>query len=90
MTTSVIPILAVLGVFLAYALLAPIVMNVGRFAGRTWLFCPERHEYARIGVNAVGAAFSTAYGAPDVSVRACSLLKSGEVCDERCLAGAQF
>jgi hypothetical protein len=90
MTTSVMPILVVLGVFFAYALLAPIAMNIGRFTGRNWLFCPDREEYAQVRVNPLRAALSTSYGAPDVTVRTCTLLKPGQACDEHCLDGAKF
>ena len=90
LTTAIITVAVVLGVFLTYAVLAPVIANLGRFMGRTWLFCPEHQEYALIGVNPLGAAFTAGYGSPSLAVRRCTLRKPGEVCDERCLEGADF
>ena len=90
MATSTVLILVVLGVFLAYTVAAPILLNVNRFIGRSWLFCPEHQEYAQVGVNTLGAAFTSGYGAPDLSVRRCTLRKPGEFCDEQCLNDARF
>lgn len=90
MSTSLATIIAVLAVFAGYTLLAPIVANLGRFWGSTWLMCPEHREYGRVRLNAVGAALTAGYGGPDLAVRRCSLRKPGEACDERCLHGADF
>lgn len=90
MTTSLILSVVFLGVFLLYAVAAPVLTNIGAFLRRTWLLCPERQEYASVGVHPFGAALSTGYGAPSLAVRTCSLRKPGETCDERCLAGAKF
>lgn len=90
MATSLILTIVFLAVFLAYAVGAPLLTNLGVFLHRAWLFCPEREEYARVGVHAFGAALSTGYGAPHLSVRSCSLLKEGETCNERCLLNATF
>jgi hypothetical protein len=90
MTTIATLTLLVLGVFLIYSVLGPVALNVGRFLKRAWLYCPEHQEYARVGVHPFGAALTAAYGGPTLHVRRCSLLKGGEVCDEKCLAGADF
>lgn len=90
MSTTATLILIVLGVFLAYSVLAPLALNLGRFIGRSWLFCPEHQEYARVGVHPFAAAFTAGYGAPALSVRRCSLLPPGQACDEQCLNGAHF
>ena len=90
MTTSLWIILVVLGVFAIYTLAAPLAFNISRFLGRSWLFCPDRREYAQVRVNAVGGALSSAYGHPNLSVRGCSIRHPGETCDEKCLHGAEF
>jgi len=90
MTTSLWIILAVLGVFAAYTLVAPLALNIGRFIGRSWLFCPDRREYAQVRLNAIRGALSSAYGNPHVTVRGCSIRNPGETCDEKCLHGAAF
>lgn len=90
MSTSLILTIIFLGVFLAYAIVAPLLTNIGVFLRRSWLYCPEHAEYARVGIHPMGAALSTGYGAPHLSVRSCSLLKPGETCSERCLQDAKF
>ncbi len=89
-TTMLLVTVAVLGVFLSYTVLAPLAMNVARFVGRNWLFCPHRHRYGRVKLNALWAALSAGYGAPLLSVRRCSLLSKGETCDQRCLEEADL
>jgi hypothetical protein len=90
MTTTLSLILSVLGIFALYALVAPIALNVGRYVGRNWLFCPEHQEYARVGVRPLGAALGVAYGARSLSVRRCTLLGRGQTCDAQCLSGVQY
>ncbi len=84
-TTMMLVTVAVLGVFFSYTVLAPIAMNVARFVGRTWMFCPHHHRYGRVKLNALWAALSGGYGAPLLSVRQCTLLGKGETCDQKCL-----
>jgi hypothetical protein len=90
MTMTMLLTIVFLGVFVAYAIAAPFVSNIGRFLRRTWLYCPEHEEYARVGVHPMGAAVLAGYGEPPLSVRSCSLLKPGQRCDEGCLDGAEF
>ena len=90
MSTIPMLMLVILGVFLAYAIVAPVALNVTRFAKRTWLFCPDHQEYAQIRLHPLSAALTAGYGAPALSVRRCTLLKPDEVCDENCLRGAEF
>jgi hypothetical protein len=90
MTTTLWIVVGVLGVFVAYTLVAPLALNVGRFLHRTWLFCPERKEHALVGVHALSSALRSAYGDPKLSVRTCSILKPGETCDANCLEKAAF
>jgi hypothetical protein len=85
MTTSMMLSVVFLGVFLLYAIAAPVVTNIGRYLGLSWLLCPEHQEYARVGVHPFSAALTAGYGAPKLSVSRCSLLKPGETCEERCL-----
>ncbi|HKI99361.1 MAG TPA: hypothetical protein VKB51_12890 [bacterium] len=90
MVTSLTLTVIFLGVFLAYVVAAPLLTNLGRFLYRAWLFCPEHEEYARVGVHPFEAALTAGYGAPQLAVRSCTLLKPGERCHERCLNGADF
>jgi len=85
MMTLAIVFTAILAVFAAYAVVAPLVLNYGRFGGGLHLTCPERNDGATVQVNAAGAALFSAYGERHLHMRSCNLLKHGEVCDEVCL-----
>ena len=90
MTTVTVLVLVFAGVFLAYTVGAPVLLNISRFLGRTWQYCPTHEEYARVGVHSLGAALTSGYGAPVLHVRRCNLLRPHESCDERCLEDARF
>lgn len=87
MTTPMLLITIVLGVFVAFSLVAPLVFNVDRFAGHQRLFCPTHDTYGDLTLHAGGAALSAAYGEPYLRVRRCTLRGDGEPCPEDCLAG---
>lgn len=90
MTISLILTVVFLGMFLAYAVGVPLVTQIGAYLHPVSVFCPGRETYARVGVHPLGAALSTGYGMPHLSVRSCTLLKPGEHCNERCLERATF
>lgn len=90
MFTAALVLGSILVVFASYTVLAPLVMNYGRFAGFFRLPCPERHTDARVEVNAAGAAISSAYGGRNLHVAHCSLLDRGAVCDGACLKGMEM
>ena len=74
-------------VFAAYALLAPLAMNFGRFSQPFHVPCPECTVEADVEVKATRAALGAAYGLGNkaLQVRRCSLLPKGETCDGACL-----
>jgi hypothetical protein len=80
-------LMTVLVVFATYTVLAPLVLNFGRFDCGFALHCPDRQEGAVVEVRAAGAAISSAYGEPSLKLRHCSLLGPGEVCQQACLQG---
>ena len=85
MVTLSVVLMAIVLVFAAYTLLAPLVLNYGRFDNGFALHCPERHEGAVVEVNAAGAALSSAYGMRNLRLRRCNLLAPGEVCRQDCM-----
>lgn len=85
MTTLFAVLGAILLVFAAYTVAAPLVFNAQRFLGRFQVTCPSRGQGAEVKLRAVRAALSSAYGAPRLAKRRCSLLGAGETCNEACL-----
>ncbi len=74
----------ILAVFLAFTVLAPVLLNFARFAGRFLRTCPHLQQSAQVWVNPFSAAFTAGYGAPRLRVRNCSLW--GErTCEGECL-----
>lgn len=94
MTTSImVPVLLVgiiLAIFLAYSVLAPVAMNLGRFAGKRRLLCPNHKAYGVIRFKALRAALGVGYGLPNPRVKKCSLRHRGEECDQACLRNVTF
>lgn len=88
MTTLWSVLIAIVAVFGAYTLAAPLLLNRGRFNKGFRVMCPERKLFARVQANASAAALASAYGAKRLPVRACDLLKSGESCDGVCMRSA--
>ena len=88
MTTLWSVLIAVAVVFATYTLVAPLLLNRGRFSKGFRVMCPERNLFARVAAKASGAALASAYGAKRLPVRSCDLLKSGEKCDGVCLKTA--
>lgn len=88
--TVLILIAAVLGVFVAYSVLAPVSMNLSRFIRHPRVLCPVHKIYGTLRLNMFGAALSAGYGQPVMHVKDCSLLHPGEKCDEACLKDANF
>lgn len=78
---------AILVVFVAYAAVAPMAMNLGRFWGKHSLTCPNRDVRAEVEVHPARAALAASYGAADLGLRRCSLLRPGDTCNEGCLRG---
>ncbi len=85
MTTALIVLVSVLGVFVVYLLVAPLVMNSGRFSRAYAVHCPVRQEQAHVRVGSWVAGLSSAYGAPLLVLGRCSLLEPGQTCAEGCL-----
>ncbi len=90
MTTSMTVAAAILAVFFGYTILAPVAANLGRFIGRSWLYCPKHRVFGAVKLNALSAALTAGYGEPMLAVRNCSLREPGQTCDERCLNGADL
>jgi hypothetical protein len=90
MTIPIILTAAVLAVFLSYALFSPVALNLGRFLGRSRVYCPTHTTFGNIRVNALGASLTAGYGEPTLHVRDCTLLHPGEQCGEDCLKSAEF
>jgi hypothetical protein len=87
MTTLLIVESAVVAVFLGYAVLAPLLLNLPRFSGRFEVNCPSRLQAAEMRVNPLSAALTAGYGKPHLHVRDCSLLRADQTCAEACLKG---
>ena len=85
MTTLLAVFAAIATVFLVYTFFAPTVLNLPRFVGGFLLKCPVHRAYADVRLNPFRAAITSAYGAPQVHVRKCTLLERGEKCGEDCL-----
>ena len=90
MTTILMLTAAILAVFMGYALLAPLALNLHRFIKRNWIYCPVHESYGSLKLNAIGASLGSAYGFGNVHVRKCSLLEKGHKCEEACLKDAEF
>ena len=90
MSTPIVLIAIVLAVFLAYALLSPLLMNLTRFIVRPWLYCPVNDAFGHLSFNAFGAALASGYGDVKPRVKGCSLLKKNERCEAVCLKGHEF
>ena len=88
MTTLWSVLIAIVAVFAAYTLVAPVILNRGRYNKGFRVMCPERKLFARVQANANRAALASAYGAKRLPVHSCDLLKSGESCDGACLRTA--
>jgi len=80
-------LMAIVMVFAAFTLFAPLALNYGRFHTGFCLHCPERDTGAVVEVNAASAALSSAYGGRNLRLRRCNLLAPGEVCRQACLKG---
>ncbi len=75
----------ILAVFLAFTVLAPVLLNFARFAGRFLRTCPHLQQNAQVRVNPFSAAFTAGYGEPRLHVRECSLWGEQRGCEGECL-----
>ena len=90
MTALTIGMLSIFAVFAAYAVVAPLFLNLSRFWGPVAVKCPEQHSGAAVRLKATAAALSSAYGPPQPQVRRCTLLRPGNTCGESCLKGLSW
>lgn len=85
MTTTLIVLAMIVGIFLIYAVLSPTLMHFSRFLGHPKVLCPVHQEYGYLTLNPLVAAFTAGYGPPDVHIKECTLLDPDETCGESCL-----
>ncbi len=90
MTTTLIVLALIVGIFLVYSVLSPTLMHFSRFLGRPRVFCPVHQEYGHLTLNSLVAAFTAGYGTPDVHVKECTLLSAKETCGESCLKSIEL
>lgn len=90
LTTTLIVLAMIVGIFLVYSVLSPTLMNFSRFLGHPRVFCPVHQEHGYLTLNSLVAAFTAGYGTPDVHVKGCTLLAPKESCAENCLKSIEF
>lgn len=76
--------IGLLGIF--YVLLPVALGAFATYRGTRALRCPETGQGAEVGVDAVRAAWTAAFGPPRMAVKACSLWPERSGCGRNCLA----
>ena len=77
--------IAVVGIGVLYVLLPLIADTFRRFRGSRVLRCPETGGQADVGIDASRAAFTSAFGPPQLRAKTCSLWPEKEKCQQDCL-----
>ena len=77
--------IAVVGIGVLYVLLPLIADTLRRFRGSRVLRCPETGGQADVGIDASRAAFTSAFGPPQLRAKTCSLWPEKEKCAQDCL-----
>jgi hypothetical protein len=85
MTTPIAVSLAIIAVFFAYAVVAPVFFGLPGFMRTFQLACPHKPGNGDVRLEGTRAALTNAYGKPSLQVIGCSLLARGETCDRACL-----
>ena len=85
MTHPWIVVIAVLGFGALYVVLPLIADTFRRYRGIRVLRCPETGGQAQVGINASRAAFTSAFGRPELRAESCSLWPQKEKCAQDCL-----
>lgn len=73
------------GVLVILPLSAYFLGKLRRFGGEYRLFCPRRHTYACVHLNALGAAWNSLTGRSVNRIADCDLKGSWDMCDQDCL-----
>lgn len=68
-----------------YVLLPVVLGAFASYRGARRLRCPETDQNAEVGVDAVRAAWTSAFGSPRLTVKACSLWPKRSGCGRACL-----
>lgn len=77
---------AVIALGALYVLLPVVLGAFASYRGARRLRCPETDQTAEVGVDAVRAAWTSAFGSPRLKVKACSLWPARSGCGRACLA----
>lgn len=77
---------AVIALGALYVLLPVVLGTCASYRGARRLRCPETDRDAEVGVDAVRAAWTSAFGPPRLRVKACSLWPKRSGCGRSCLA----
>jgi hypothetical protein len=85
MTHPWIVVIAVLGIGVLYVLLPLVADTFRRYRRSRVLRCPETGGQAEVGVDASRAAFTSAFGRPQLRAESCSLWPEKEKCAQDCL-----
>jgi len=77
--------IAVVGIGVLYVLLPLIADTFRRYRCSRNLTCPETGGQADVGIDASRAAFTSAFGPPQLRAKNCSLWPEKEKCAQDCL-----
>lgn len=78
-------VVTVFGVAVLYVLMPVVADAFRRFRGSRVLTCPETGGKAEVGIDASRAAFTSAFGRPQLKAESCSLWPEKEKCAQDCL-----
>ena len=85
MLTPILLILAILAIAIIFVVIPVIVITFRWMDGETKVHCPGVGLPASIQVDAQHAAFTAAFGRPDLRVEGCSLWPDFHNCGQACL-----
>jgi hypothetical protein len=77
---------AVVGIGVLYVLVPLMADTFRRYRRSRVLRCPELGGQAEVGIDASRAAFTSAFGRPQLRVQACSLWPERASCRQDCLS----
>lgn len=87
MNTPLITVAAIVVLASLYVLLPVVLHTFQRYRHKRVLQCPETKGMAEVDVDAERAAFSSAFGRPQLRVKDCSIWPKRRGCAQGCLKG---
>ncbi|MBI3990325.1 MAG: hypothetical protein HY347_12000 [candidate division NC10 bacterium] len=85
MSTPWIVVAAVVALGVLYVLLPVVAQTFLRYRRTKVLRCPEAGKEAEVGIDAARAAYTSAFGQPQLQVEDCSLWPERKDCGQDCL-----